>query len=111
MDATSISRERRVRYLCTAATLDPVPGISHHLRTAQKRKSSSGACDSRRHGLVTCVLPTSQLVGEFLTDSGGSKETHCGTSDVHLLPGTDPDGLPSPHLGHLSTSVVACHTS
>lgn len=52
----------------------------------------------------------SQLVGELLTDPGGRKETHCGASDVHLLPGTDPDGLPSPYLGHLSTGVGACHT-
>ena len=111
MDATSISRERRVRYLCTAATLDPVPGISRHLCTAQKRKVPLVRATVAGMVWSRVLSRASQLVGELLTDPGGRKETHCGASDVHLLPGTDPDSLPSPHLGHLSTSVVACHTS
>jgi len=68
-------------------------------------------CVRQSQAWSTCVLPTSQLVGELLTDSGGRKETHRGASDVYLLPGTDPDSLPGPHLGHLSTGVIACHTS
>lgn len=81
------------------------------ITSAPLRNEKFLRCVRQSQAWSTCVLPTSQLVGELLTDSGGSKETHCGASDVHLLPGTDPDSLPSPHLGHLSTSVVACHTS